>query len=220
LESCYFLFEQKGGESGMNWLQDSTFGQAMLIGLPTVTFFIMSMWPSSLQLYFAASSLFGLSQTYLLNSPTVRQGLNLAPLPIHGGSQAMDPRRLRLIEDSVKPRAQISETRELPPNVSLIDRWVESAKKPFRNMRNEYREKMSSISGDAPAKNADGTPAAPSRLSKADLKRAEDYERRRKEEAAFQRSLRNAQRQAAHEKNTKNKSSSAKAQQPKPTRTN
>lgn len=179
----------------MTILQDSSMGKAIMIGLPAMSFVFMSFWPSSLQLYFAFTGLFGLAQTYFINSPAIRQWLKLTPLPGSSSSSSSSSsgsggQRLRLIEVEKEAEPPMSVTRELPADVSRLDRWKTQLMKPFTDMSQEVKTSVNKW-----AKEKTGSEnTLPPRLSKADLQRAEEYERSRREEEIVKRHERNAER--------------------------
>ncbi|KAL1854087.1 hypothetical protein Plec18167_000003 [Paecilomyces lecythidis] len=213
---CMFLtfrsrrVQQKGGENGMNEFTKTTLGKAMLYGLPAITFTFMAFWPSALQIYFCATGSFALCQAYLLNSPSFRKTFGLeSPIPALQAGPGASPaggdnspsRGLRLIYDAIEAeKAKAAKAMEEKPaaNVSIIDRAINSVKEGSSKFRSEMQEKMNELSGQGPVTNADGTPAAPPRLSQKDMKMAEDYDKRRREEEEWKREERNHARREAH----------------------
>lgn len=213
-----FTPKQKGGESGMTILTDSSVGRGLLYGLPIMSFCFMSFWPSSLQLYFVATGLFGLAQAYFINSPAIRRLLDLTPLPnsSSGSAPGAEPPRLRLIEEAEKSREQpqpVSGTRELPADLSLLDRWKASIMKPFKNMSQEMKDSVNKWTGEGTGQKGSDVPA---RLSKADLQRAEQYERTRRDEEALKRAERNERllQEAQRRKNMKKQQRQQKPKTP------
>ncbi|KAJ9296914.1 hypothetical protein DTO217A2_8720 [Paecilomyces variotii] len=208
--ACLFLTFRKGGENGMNEFTRTTMGKAILYGLPAISFVFMAFWPSALQIYFCTTGAFALCQAYLLNSPSFRRRFGLEiPIPAlqtsAGPSQAggdnTPSRGLRLIYDAIEAeKAKAAKAMEEKPaaNVSIIDRAINSVKEGSNKFRSEMQEKMNELSGQGPVTNADGTPAAPPRLSEKDLKMAEDYDKRRREEEEWKREERNHARREAH----------------------
>jgi YidC/Oxa1 family membrane protein insertase len=163
-----------------------------MIGLPAMSFLVMAFWPSSLQLYFTFTGLFGLAQVYLINSPPVRRLLNLTPLPSSptGKPSGMEPPRLRLIEELRKAQEEQPPIgpRELPADLSRFDRWKASFMDPFKKAGREVKDTVNKWNGEGTGENS---AAVPPRLSKPDLKRAEDYEKNRQQEEALKRTERN-----------------------------
>ncbi|GAD96866.1 predicted protein [Paecilomyces variotii No. 5] len=207
---CMYLTFRKGGENGMNEFTKTTLGKAMLYGLPAITFTFMAFWPSALQIYFCTTGAFALCQAYLLNSPSFRKTFGLeTPIPAlqaggaapQAGGDNTPSRGLRLIYDAIEAeKAKAAKAMEEKPaaNVSIIDRAINSVKEGSSKFRSEMQEKMNELSGQGPVTNADGTPAAPPRLSQKDMKMAEDYDKRRREEEEWKREERNHARREAH----------------------
>lgn len=192
----------------MNEMMNSSFGKALIYGMPAVGFAFMAFFPSALQLYFLSTGIFALGQAYLLHSHDFRRFANITIPQKHQPSSDSSPlgaRGIKLIEEFIKEEEakNIERKRQNPspePNseISLIDRLLDSYKTKMENIQREARDKMSEVSGKAPANNPDGSPAAQPRLSDKDLKLASDYERRRKEEEDWKREERNHARREAH----------------------
>ncbi|EAU31221.1 predicted protein [Aspergillus terreus NIH2624] len=205
-----YLSFRKGGESGINNLTNSSLGKMFLYGMPAMTFAFMSFFPSALQLYFVATGAFALGQSYLLASPGFRKFANIAIPQKAGGSapgagmSAEDQQKaLRMIAEAMEqqknPAAAGAAAKTPDPNtVSFIDRFLDSLKQSTDKTRKEVTEKMDELRGKGPQKNADGSPAAPPRLSENDRKLADAYEKRRREEEDWKREERNHARRQAH----------------------
>ena len=205
----FFSKQQKGGEAGMNEFQNSSFGKAMLFGLPAFSFAFMAWFPSALQLYFASTGLFALCQSHVLRNEQIRKSLGLAipnkeqppsnPLTAEGASKG-----LRLLQEAIEAeKAKMAEQQKQNPSapvpdISFIDRMLNNIKESKDNIQREATEKMNEMRGETPGQNADGTPAEPPRLNEKDRKLAADYERRRKEEEDWKRDERNHARREAH----------------------
>ncbi|KAL4894562.1 60Kd inner membrane protein-domain-containing protein [Aspergillus ambiguus] len=204
-----YLSFRKGGESGINNLTNSSLGKMFLYGMPAMTFAFMSFFPSALQLYFLATGLFALGQSYMLASPGFRKFANIAipqkagaPAPGGGVSSEDQQKQLRMIVEAMEqqqknPSAAQGKTPDAN-TVSFIDRFLDSVKQSTDKTRKEVSEKMDELRGNGPQKNADGTLAAPPRLSESDRKLADAYEKRRREEEDWKREERNHARRQAH----------------------
>lgn len=189
----------------MNEMMNSSFGKALLYGMPAVGFAFMAFFPSALQLYFLSTGIFALGQAYLLHNHNFRRFANIAIAQKHQSSPAspLGARGIKLIEEFIKEEEakNIERKKQNPeptPEISLIDRLLDSYKTKMANIQREARDKMNEVSGKAPANNPDGSPAAQPRLSDKDLKLASDYERRRKEEEDWKREERNHARREAY----------------------
>ena len=193
----------------MNEFQNSSFGKAMLFGLPGISFLFMGWFPSALQLYFVATGFFALCQSHVLRNEGVRKSLGLAipnkqqppsnPLTAEGASKG-----LRLLQEVIEAeKAKMAEHQKQnpsapTPDISFIDRMINNLKESKDNIQREATDKMNEVRGETPGQNADGTPAEPPRLNEKDRKLASDYERRRKEEEDWKRDERNHARREAH----------------------
>lgn len=208
----------------MNEMQKTSFGKAMLYGLPALSFCFVAFFPSALQLYFASTGLFALCQSNLLRNDSFRKWANMAlpdrslpsENPLAGLDRSTQSRGLRMLQEAVQaetaklheqskqsgssaPKTQ-SESDSVQEQISFIDRMINSFKENKDSIQREASDKMKELKGDAPETNADGSPAEKPRLSEKDLKLAADYERRRKEEDEWKREERNHARREAHMK--------------------
>ncbi|PWY79609.1 hypothetical protein BO70DRAFT_316248 [Aspergillus heteromorphus CBS 117.55] len=205
LLTSYFMFLsfKRGGEQGNNPMNSkTTFGSAVLYGLPAISFAFMAFFPSALQLYFVSTGLFGLLQAYLVHSPAFRSWAKIAqnqPIEVDASKQAEAIRMLTDQMEAERARLQEQQTTQSRLQLSLIDRFLNNAKTAKTNLVKETTEKINEIRGAGPAKNADGSFAEPPRLSEKDRKLADDYEKRRREEEEWKREERNHSRRRAHQ---------------------
>lgn len=208
----------------MNEMQKTSFGKAMLYGLPALSFCFVAFFPSALQLYFASTGLFALAQSNLLRSDGFRKWANIAlpdrSLPSENPFADLDrstqSRGLRMLQEAVQAETaklqeqskqakqsasdSDSDSDSIKQQISFVDRMINSFKQQKDSIQREASDKMKELKGDAPETNADGSPAEKPRLSEKDLKLAADYERRRKEEDEWKREERNHARRDAHMK--------------------
>lgn len=206
----------------MNEMQKTSFGKAMLYGLPALSFCFVAFFPSALQLYFASTGLFALAQSNLLRNDSFRKWANIAlpdrslpsENPFAGLDRSTQSRGLRMLQEAVqaetaklqeqskqaKQSASDSDSNSdsIKQQISFVDRMINSFKEQKDSIQREASDKMKELKGDAPETNADGSPAEKPRLSEKDLKLAADYERRRKEEDEWKREERNHARRDAH----------------------
>lgn len=193
-------------------MMNTSFGKAFMFGLPAISFAFMSFFPSALQLYFVSTGLFALGQSYLMHSESFRKFAGIAILnkntpsnPLAGPDGSQQSRGLRMLQEAIEAeRAKLIEQhKDKPsemPDISFIDRMLNSLKENKNNIQREATEKINEIRGTAPTKNADGSVAEPPRLSEKDRKLADDYERRRKEEEEWKREERNHAKREAYMK--------------------
>ncbi|KAK1144317.1 hypothetical protein N8T08_005469 [Aspergillus melleus] len=196
-----YLALKRGGESGTNQFMDSAVGKAVLHGLPVISFAFLAFFPSALQLYFAATGLFGLGQAYLLSSPAFRKSAGIAlaqPVMTPEEAESQQRKAIRLLADQLEASTKAASKATPAVEPSAVDRMIGSPKSYWKNFRKDIEDKMSDISGKGPATNPDGTPAEPPRLSEKDRQLAADYEKRRQEEEAWKRDERNHARREAH----------------------
>ncbi|PYH96158.1 inner membrane protein translocase [Aspergillus ellipticus CBS 707.79] len=201
-----YLTFKKGGEQGTNQLTGTAVGNAVLFGLPLMSFGFMAFFPSALQLYFVATGMFGLGQSYLVHSPAFRSFFNITQVqapPSDEHSVSAQSKALRMLTDEItaeKARLEKESSAQAKLQVSLLDRLLNNAKQSKDKMVQETKDKLDEIRGSTPAKNADGTLAEPPRLSEKDRKLADDYEKRRREEEEWKREERNHARRQAHQR--------------------
>ncbi|OXV08485.1 hypothetical protein Egran_03753 [Elaphomyces granulatus] len=193
--SAFLYFSLKrGGESGLSGLHNTAWGKFVVYVFPSLSFLFVCFWPSSLQLYFATTGLFALGQTYLLNSPGFRKFANLTDISNRGAGASANNQAnngIRLIYDTIQKEAP--KTAGFPPdgNISVVDRAVNSIRSGVKDLKRETMDKLNTAMSSQANTNPDGSPAPPPRLSKQDLKSAEDYEQRKKDEENSKREERN-----------------------------
>lgn len=141
---------------------------------------LCSIWlPGILQIYFASTSALMLLQTYTISSPPFRSWLGMEPFP----QKPVEAQpRIRVLEPKAKP-TPASRVHQ-PEKISVIDRALDNAKTKYRNTRKDISKRMESMTGE---KNNGVAP----RLSKAEIEKANAYEKRRAEQIATERELRN-----------------------------
>lgn len=196
----------------MNEMQKTSFGKAMLYGLPMFSFCFMSFFSSALQLYFVSTGFFALCQSHLLRSDSFRKWANIAlpdrslpaENPFAALDRSMETRGIRMLQEAVeaeKTKLQDQQKQNgssKSQEISFIDRMLNSFKENRDNIQREATDKIKELRGQAAETNPDGSPAEQPRLSEKDLKLAADYERRRKEEDEWKREEKNRARREAH----------------------
>ncbi|KAH8702171.1 putative mitochondrial export translocase Oxa1 [Talaromyces proteolyticus] len=204
---------KKGADTGMNEMMRSNLGRGMIIGLPAMSLLFISWQPAALQMYFAATGLFGLVQAYLINTPSTRTLLGISPLPPRN-SVSLDSRQaqLRMIQDKMTAvRTQLNTASETQAsatkaqNISYLDKMINNTKQNFSSMTTGMSESLDNLRGGP--KNHDGTPAPKPRLTDEERREAESYRLLREEEDNAIRNQRNeALRQSMFRKKEKNTS--------------
>ncbi|PLB42370.1 membrane insertase OXA1 [Aspergillus candidus] len=186
-----YLSMKKGGENGMQEMQNSAFGKIFFYGMPAISFAFMAFFPSALQLYFTATSIFALGQAHLMNSKSFRKAMNIAlPNPPTEADRAEQAQKIRMLTELLNKK---------PEPAASAAAAAEKDTKPFMaRLQKEFHSKMDEIRGSAPQTNADGSPAEAPRLSEKDRELANNYEKRRREEEEWKREERNHARRAAH----------------------
>lgn len=122
--------------------------------------------------------------------------------PPKGGSGSKDSKahnRLRMMADQAAAQKAEAEAADPSRRVSFIDRAVNNLKSNTRELRKEAMSKMDEYAGTN-NKNADGSPKAPPRRTKKEIDAANDYELKRREEAAWLREERNMQLREQYKK--------------------
>lgn len=187
-------------------------GKYIIYGFPVMSFAFMAFMPSALQLYFVASGLFGLGQTYLINSEVFRNWLSLsiAKKPSNGPkysavTQSTESKGLRqLLERLEQQKAAQEKARiEIPVSavqedvkISFIDRFYQKFGKVGSNLSKSISETM-------------GTATVEQRIAKDHKKRADEYEQQRKDEDELMRRERNAARRKEHMQTLENERTKA-----------
>lgn len=179
-------------------------GRSIMLGLPAISLLFIAWQPAGLQLYFAASGLFSLGQAYLFNTPTTRKLLGIAPIYKPTGEKQDS---LRMIQQEFlsqmqkkmnEQRSEVSGASTKSGNISMVDKMINNAKKEFSTMKKEMSEKVNNYT-QSDAKNHDGSPAAPPRLSAAEKQSAESYKAQREIEDAHELAERNRRRVQEYE---------------------
>lgn len=187
-------------------------GKYIIYGFPVMSFAFMAFMPSALQFYFVASGLFGLGQTYLINSDAFRKwmSLSIAKKPSNGPkfsavTQSTQSKGLRqLLERLEKEKAaQEKALSEVPVSsaqedvkISIIDRIYQKFGKVGSNLSKSVSETM-------------GTSTVEQRIAKDQKKRADEYEQQRKDEDELMRRERNEARRKEHMQTLENERTKA-----------
>lgn len=182
-----------------------SFGKALQIGFPLLSFLFMAFQPSLLQLYFASTGLFALGQSHLVTNNSFRKWMNMEIASRHLNPDRLDSETIRLtaqLEEERNRALNPSQPSE-HPNISSIDKYLNRAKDFKNNFTAEASEKLRSIQGNGPGVNADGSPAAPPRYTEAELRAAKNYEIQEKDKAFYAREERNKARQRAYQEKLK-----------------
>ncbi|KAK2756409.1 Mitochondrial inner membrane protein oxa1 [Arachnomyces sp. PD_36] len=194
---------KRGGETGMAGLLNTPFGRAIIYIIPAISVIATGFFPSLLQLYFFASAVLSTIQNVLITSPSFRRLTGISPLvtvrpPGADGGLDANARRLRLMADQAALERALQERSQAKP-VSFIDRAVDNFKSGTEDLRKEAMSKMDEFAGTN-NKNADGSPKAAPRRTKREIEAANDYEKKRREEAEWLRQERNMQRREQYKK--------------------
>ncbi|KAL2863525.1 membrane insertase OXA1 [Aspergillus lucknowensis] len=228
---------KKGGEFGN--VDPSTAGLQKILryAMPAITFVFCAFFPAALQLYFASTGLFACGQAFMLSNIGFRKfaGISIPGRYLESETVTADPTEsgktssLRTLAAALEAErtkqiggaaASIRQGKlSHAEQISFIDRALRSAKDTKDTIFRQTTEKIQEMTGNQAPKNADGTPAAPPRLSEKDRKLAEDYERRRKEEDEWKREERNYARREAYlqalEREREKARASSKSNKPK-----
>lgn len=189
---------------------ESSAGQMVLKGLPAISFMFMCWMPSATQVYFLASGVIGLFQTYLINWPAFRRWANLTitekrtadkiPESVRNiQSKTLRDTLIRIEkEKAARRRAQesLAKPQEPAENLSFLDRMLNKGKDFGKEMSDEIAEKL-------------GTSSLDEREGKDRKKRAADYENERKREDEALREERNEARRREHLKTLENEKAKA-----------
>ncbi|KAJ5562741.1 Membrane insertase OXA1/ALB3/YidC [Penicillium sp. DV-2018c] len=200
---------KRGGDTGAMPMMQTDMGKYIIYGFPVMSFVFMTLMPSALQLYFVATGLFGLGQTYVINSDNFRGWMKMtipekladAPGPQFSElTRNTQSKGLRLLmerieqEKAAKARATANTRATVqedsgevkgPAKISMIDRLYEK----FGKVGSEVQDSLSKTLGTA-------TPEE--RLASEKKKRALEYEEQRKEEDELMRRKRNEERRIEH----------------------
>ncbi|CAG8899812.1 unnamed protein product [Penicillium egyptiacum] len=203
---------RKGGESGAMPMMQTEAGKYIVYGFPVMSFAFMAFMPSALQLYFVASGLFGLGQTYLINSDAFRKwmSLSIAQRQSNGpkysavteSTQSKGLRKLlerlekeKAAQEKARSEASMSPAQE-DAKISFIDRIYQKFGKVGSGLSKSVSETM-------------GTGTVEQRLAKDKKKRAAEYEQQRKDEDELMRRERNEARRKEHMQTLENERTKA-----------
>jgi YidC/Oxa1 family membrane protein insertase len=183
-------------------MMDSGAGKAIMYGLPAISFTFMAFMPSALQLYFVATGVFGLAQTFVINSPAFRRWLGMTMMKKSTGepkfeispniqSKGLRATMLRIEEEKAalrKARNSFAQPgKESPAKISWIDKIMNNGKDMGKNLSKEISEKF-------------GTSSIEQRQRNEQKKRASEYEGERRIEDDAMRAERNEARRREHMK--------------------
>ncbi|KAJ5146192.1 Membrane insertase OXA1/ALB3/YidC [Penicillium bovifimosum] len=197
---CFSL--RKGGDSGAMPMMQTEIGKYIIYGFPIISFVFMAFMPSALQLYFVATGIFGLGQTYLINSNNFRGWMKMTiPQKLADGHQFSELTRntqskglRQLMERIEQEKAAQAEARKAirveeeakgPAKVSIIDRFYDKFGKAGSDLQNSMSKTL-------------GMSTPEQRLASDKKKRADEYEEQRKEEDELMRRKRNEARRREH----------------------
>lgn len=147
-------------------MADEAWKVTLIYGIPVVTSCFMLFWPGALQLTFACTSLLGLTQAYLLQQPRVREFLNIQPLPVRKPDTAAPPTRATNWERPPSSSRPVK-SGVLAGAISEIKGAASQVMKSARSLRD-----------------SDDTKAGAARRSPREMRRANEYEEKRRREIA------------------------------------
>ncbi|KAJ5165257.1 Membrane insertase OXA1/ALB3/YidC [Penicillium coprophilum] len=202
---------RKGGESGAMPMMQTEAGKYIIYGFPVMSFAFMAFMPSALQLYFVASGLFGLGQTYVINSESFRKWMHLsiAKKPSTGpkysaitqNTESKGLRNLleRLEKEKAAEKARLQRVASTAPEevkVSFIDRMYKKFGSAGSGLTKSVSETL-------------GTQTVEQRAAKDRKQRADEYEQQRKDEDDLLRRERNEARRREHMQTLENERTKA-----------
>ncbi|KAJ5198941.1 Membrane insertase OXA1/ALB3/YidC [Penicillium cf. griseofulvum] len=202
---------RKGGESGAMPMMQTEAGKYIVYGFPVMSFIFMAFMPSALQLYFVASGLFGLGQTYLINSDSFRRWMDLSiakkpsdakfsEITKNTGSKGLRNLLERLEQEKARHEkahlARPVSSAQEDVKISFIDRMYKKFGKAGSGLSKSVSQSF-------------GTSTYEERLAKDQKKRAAEYEQQRKEEDQLLRSQRNEARRKEHMQTLENERTKA-----------
>lgn len=189
-------------------------GKVVLYVLPVISFLFMIFQPAALQLYFMSTGAFALAQSSVIHKPWFREILSITVPKVSNSAPTVDrspsvgvARLQQRIEEERQRMAELSKPAQeetTPKNytkVSAIDKMIDKGTKglsEWSQSANEAAGKSWDSMRGKPTTNADGSPIAGPRLSDAELKKAEEYEKERRSAEAYAREERNYARKQAH----------------------
>ncbi|KAJ5735770.1 uncharacterized protein N7483_000895 [Penicillium malachiteum] len=219
---CLYHTFKKGGEAGMTELFNTSAGKSVLYALPAMSFLFMIWMPSALQLYFTATGAWALAQAHVVNNKSFRQFMKMEiPQQTSAASaaSALDDSLSRLqrsLQEERQRRLQQAKeqlaTTVAPEHQSFIDRWLKAGKDHAKEVGSDITDKMKQFTGASTPNttNADGTPAAPPRLTEAQRKAALKEEEAQSAWEKEERDRRNEERRRAHMQTMQNEMERAK----------
>jgi YidC/Oxa1 family membrane protein insertase len=182
-------------------------GKYIIYGFPVMSFVFMAFMPSALQLYFVATGIFGLGQTYVINSEKFRSWMKMSIAQKNADRQQFSEltrntpsKGLRLLLERIEQdkaakaqahlntRATVQEDggeTKAPAKISIIDRFYEKFGKAGSELQNSMSKTL-------------GTSTPEQRLASDKKKRAEEYEEQRRDEDELMRRKRNEARRKEH----------------------
>ncbi|CAI7605255.1 unnamed protein product [Penicillium glandicola] len=206
---------RRGGESGAMPMMQTEAGKYIIYGFPVMSFAFMAFMPSALQLYFVASGLFGLGQTYLVNSEAFRtwMSLSIARKPSNGPTysavtQNTESKGLRRLLERLEQEKAAQEKARSEALLSSVSSEQEVAKISFIDrIYGKFGKAGTGLSKSI--SETIGTPTVEQRLAKDQKKRADEYEQQRKDEEELIRRERNEARRKAHMQTLENERTKA-----------
>lgn len=172
---------QAGGELASNPMMNHAWKTTMIYGVPLITVIFMLYWPGALQLTFAFTSMLSLTQSYCLRHPGIRKFLNIQPLPVNIITQSKPPPRSPYTGriNRNKPPALIPPspvTAEEPPaRKGFLEKAVSDIKVAASDVMKAARNERDESSD---------SPAGSGRRTSEELRRAKQYDQRRRKEIA------------------------------------
>ncbi|KAJ5947557.1 hypothetical protein N7466_000572 [Penicillium verhagenii] len=211
---CLYRTLKKGGEAGMTELMNGPAGKGLIRGLPILTLAFTAFMPSALQLYFAATGIWAYGQAQIVNNLKFRAWMKMETPQQFGSDTELQNDSLsqltrRIQEENQKrlreARAEFQEMKVDPSKMSAIDRWMKDGKDWLKELQQQVSKGAKDMSGSGrPDTNADGSPAAPPRLTDAQLKRATKEEEEQLAYDKEERERRNEERRLAYKQTQEN----------------
>ncbi|MCJ1313182.1 Mitochondrial inner membrane protein oxa1 [Agyrium rufum] len=211
--SAFYVAFKFGGEMGMQAATSQAMRVLLQYIMPLITGVFMCFWPAGLQIYFFTSSMFSLIYSACIRRPTVRRFLNLTPvikqLPPSISPAATLNRAAPLRPSPVSPftptssgngggSGRIIDTTatststlisQQPPSTpsqtlakksGLLGGALDELTGAASELAASARKQMARTRGDY------SDDAAPTRLSKAELQKAKEYEERKARERDYE----------------------------------
>lgn len=181
-------------------------GKMIMNILPAITFLFMNWQPAALQLYFATTAMWAVTQSTVLNNHRCRRFLNMTPFPsmtvqVPPTPSSLDRLMAQVAEDNQRRKQYKKAMKEIPDSpegkTSLLDRMLKKASNSFRDMS----QRTENFVNQEPTTLKDGSPAPKPRRSASQLKSTQKKEEREFAEAKAERLRRNEERFQAHQRN-------------------